>query len=145
MSDSDLIQIQRKRRQQGRCIQCGQPTPRAALCKACRQALRYCPRCEAIYPASAASQRDTGRSTSYCLPCSNLVRNGERVPRAMWRVQTAARAHPKLARIQRLYRNGLTYPQIAAAVGLSTGGLSALIAHARRTGRWPRRLRREQT
>lgn len=142
--DPDLLAIRRKRRQTKRCVNCGISTPRAALCKACRQTLRYCPGCDAIYPAEQASARVTsgGQSAIYCLPCSNLVRNGARQPRQTYLATMRAQQHPQLRRIKRLYKQGLSYPQIASAVGMNRGTLSATIAHARKTGRWPSTLRR---
>lgn len=142
--DPDLLVIRRKRRQEKRCINCGVPVPRAALCKACRQTLRYCPGCSAIYPAEQASARITsgGQSAIYCLPCSNTVRNGVRQPRADYLATMRAHQPPQLGRIKRLYKQGLSYPQIASAVGMNRGTLSAVIAHARKTGRWPNALRR---
>jgi hypothetical protein len=142
--DPDLIAIRRKRRQERRCVQCGTPTPRAALCKACRQTLRYCPECAAIYPAKHASARVTaqGQSAIYCLPCSNVLRNGKRQRRADYLTLMHAREHPQLRHIKRLYRQGLSYGAIASALKMSCGTLSATIAHARKTGRWPNALRR---
>jgi hypothetical protein len=144
LRDPDLLAIRRRRRQDGRCVQCGAPTPRAALCKACRQTLRYCPGCSAIYPAEQASARITsgGQSAIYCLPCSNVVRNGVRQRRADYLATMRATQHPQLGRIKRLYKQGLTYPQIAERIGMNRGTLSATIAHARKTGRWPNTLRR---
>lgn len=142
--DPDLLAIRRKRRQQKRCVNCGTPTPRAALCKPCRATLRFCPGCSAIYPAEHASQRATagGQSAIYCLPCSNVLRNGPRQRRADYLTQTRAHEHPQLRQIKRLYKQGLTYPAIAAALGMNRGTLSATIRHARKTGRWPNALRR---
>ncbi len=84
-----------------------------------------------------------GQSAIYCLPCSNRVRNGgQRQPRAEYLQTMRATQHPQLRQIKRLYRQGLSYPQIADAVGMPRGTLSATIARARRTGRWPKTLRR---
>ena len=146
MIDPDLQSIRRKRRQEKRCIACGVRVPRAALCKACRRALRYCPGCDAVYPAAQASSRATsgGQSAIYCLPCSNALRNGKqaRVTRPAYLQTMRATEHPQLRQIKRLYRQGLSYPQIADAIGMCRGTLSATIAHARKTGRWPKTLRR---
>ena len=142
--DPDLIAIRRKRRQEKRCVACGTPVPRAALCKPCRQTLRYCPECAAVYPADQASQRATsgGQSSIYCLPCSSVARNGPRQPRADYLAAMRDRQHPQLPKIKKLYKQGLTYPAIAAAVDMPHGTLSATSAHARKTGRWPKTLRR---
>lgn len=144
MTDLDLISIRRKRRQEKRCLACGVPTPRAALCVGCRQSLRYCPRCEDVYPAANASQRsDTdGRSTAYCVPCGNAVRNHRGRTRAEYLTEQRAHEHPQLARIKKLYKQGLTYDQIASALDMPRGTLSAVITHARETGRWSARLSR---
>lgn len=142
--DPDLVAIRRKRRQEKRCVSCGTPTPRAALCKACRQTLRYCPRCEVVYPADRTSQRSTanGRSSAYCLSCSNIVRNGQRRSWQSYLAEQQARMHPLLPKMIRLYKQGLTYEHIADALGMKHGTLRAIIAHARATGRWPKKLAR---
>jgi hypothetical protein len=142
--DPDIRAIQRKRRQEKRCLACGVPTPRSALCKVCRQTLRYCPRCECVHSLSETSQRETkeGRSTSYCLPCSNIVRNGQRQSWQVYLAEQHARKHPQLSQIIRLYKQGLTYEQIADALDMNRGTLRAVIAHARATNRWPKKLTR---
>lgn len=142
--DPDILSIQRKRRQQRRCVACGVPTPRAALCVACRQTLRYCPRCECVHLLGETSQRETkqGRSTSYCLPCGNAVRNGRKQTRQGYLAEQQARTHPQLPQMIKLYKRGLTYTQIADELGMNHGTLRAVIAHARQTDRWPKRLSR---
>lgn len=142
--DPDLLAIRRKRRQGKRCLACGVPTPRAALCAACRVTLRYCPRCEDVYPLARASQRETrqGRSSAYCLPCGNVVRNGDRQPLAQYRDAQQARMHPQLRQMIRLYKQGLTHDQIADTLGMNRGTFRAILAHARATNRWPKALKR---
>lgn len=142
MLDTDLLAIRRKRRREKRCLACGEKTPRAALCKACRATLRYCPRCEAVYPRGGASQRDAsgGRTTAYCLPCGNAVRNKRGRDWAAYLAEQRSREHPKLPQIKKLYKAGLTYPQIAGELGMNCGTLRAVIGHARKTGRWSTRL-----
>ena len=144
MIDTDLLAICRKRRQQGRCVACGVAVPRAALCKTCRATLRYCPRCEAVYPAEETSQRSTvnGRATAYCLPCGNAVRNKRGRTRAQYLATLRAAEHPLLPRIRKLYRQGLTYVAIADTLGIPRGTLRAIVAYARKTGRWPKGLQR---
>jgi len=144
MLDTDLLSIRRKRRREKRCLACGAPTPRAALCKACRATLRYCPRCEVIHPLAETSQRSAalGRSTSYCVPCGNKVRNKRDRDWQTYLAEQRQKSHPKLPQIKRLYKQGLTYEQIADALKMNCGTLRALIAHARKTGRWPKTLTR---
>lgn len=142
--DPDLLSIRRKRRQEKRCLFCGVPCPRAALCAYCRQTLRYCPRCEALWHIKRISPSDAarGRSTLYCRWCANVQVNGRRLRRPDYLATLRERQHPRLSAIKRLYRQGLTYPQIAAALDMNRGTLGGIIAHARRTGRWPAALRR---
>lgn len=144
MLDADLLAIRRKRRQQKRCVACGASVPRAALCKVCRATLRYCPRCEAVYPLAETSQRDmsNGRSTAYCLPCGNVVRNKRGRPLAQYLAEQRQRTHPKLPAIIKLYRRGVRIRQIADELDINRNTLRALIDHARRTGRWPKHLSR---
>jgi hypothetical protein len=144
--DPDLLAIQRKRRREKRCLSCGTPTPRASLCKTCREKWCYCPRCEAVYPEANASARTRalGRCAIYCLPCSNTMRR-EAAGRRTWATYLAerqAQQHPQLRNVIRLYRAGWTHDAIAPAVGLSRGGLASLIWRARQRGQWPEKLRR---
>jgi hypothetical protein len=137
--DQDLLSIQRRRRQQRRCLHCGTPTPRAALCRTCRQTRRYCPRCETVWEAN----RPRGPwPTEYCPPCHNVAVNGEREPRERYLAKQRASMHPKLRQIIKLYRAGATYPAIAAALGIPRSALGSIIHHARQTGRWPKHLER---
>lgn len=142
--DPDILSIQRKRRREKRCLQCGVSTPRAALCVICRQTLRYCPRCEVVYDAAHTSQRSTagGRTTAYCLPCSSIVRNGVRQSWSAYLAEQQTRMHPKLPQMIKLYKRGLSYDAIADAVGMKRGTVRAAIAHARATNRWPQKLTR---
>lgn len=142
MIDPDLLAIRRKRRQARRCVACGRAVPRATLCKTCRSKWRYCPRCEDVYPAEAASQRSTanGRSSAYCLPCGNAVRNKRGRTREGYLAAVRAAEHPLLPKVRELYRQGLTYVAIADALGIPRGTLRSIVAHARKTGRWPKRL-----
>lgn len=144
MQDSDLIAIQRKRRREKRCLRCGVQTPRAALCLACRAAWRYCPRCEAVYPAEQASQRRAadGRATAYCLPCGNIIRNGEKTPRAEYIAQRRRTRDVRIAQALRLYRRGVSYAEMAQQLGVTKGALSGLIGYARVCGAWPATLHR---
>jgi hypothetical protein len=142
VTDPDLLAIRRKRRQQGRCVVCGLRMPRAALCTVCRQAWRWCVRCGDIVPIEQSSDKAPSRSSAYCLPCRNVVVNGPRVPRAEYLAATRTRSHPKLKTIIRLYRKGLTLPQIAAALAMNEHTLKAIIFYARKTGRWPKNLTR---
>jgi hypothetical protein len=146
MIDTDLLAIQRKRRQQKRCLACGTPTPRAALCGVCRETLRYCPRCESVYDALFTSQRSraNGRSTAYCLPCASRVRNYHGRTIGEYLAAQRERKHPQLEKAIRLYKRGLTYVQIADALGMNRGTLRSLVTHARRTGRWPASLKRQR-
>jgi len=141
MTDPDLLAIRRKRRQEKRCLACGVPVPRAALCKMCRQTLRYCPRCEDVY-AIPATETPDGRATLYCPPCRNVATNGVRQPRDVYLASVRASQHPKLKQIIRLYRDGLSLSQIGRHLGKPTPTVASIIRHARRTGRWPRTLRR---
>ena len=148
MPDIDLLAIQRKRRREKRCLKCGKATPRAALCETCRATLRYCPRCETIVPLSEASAREArnGRATAYCLPCDaerGRLRMARRT-KAEYLAEQAAHQHPKLAQIIVLYRNGMPYAAIAERVGMTTSAMGMVIVFARRTGRWPKELRRQR-
>lgn len=143
-SDPDLFAIRRKRLQERRCLACNIKVPRAALCKTCRATLRYCPRCEAVYPAAVASQRSTagGRTTAYCVPCGNAVRNKRGRTRAQYLAALRGAEHPLLPKTRKLYRQGLTYVAIADTLGIPRGTLRSIVAHARKTGRWPKNLQR---
>lgn len=137
--DPDLLSIQRRRRQQRRCLHCGTPTPRAALCGMCRQTRRYCPRCEAVWTAT----KPRGPwPTEYCPPCHNVAVNGTREPRDRYLAKQRASTHPKLRQIIKLYRAGATWNAIAAALDIPRGTLTSIIHHAKRTGRWPKGLAR---
>jgi hypothetical protein len=138
--DPDMLAIWRRRRQQRRCLHCNKPTPRAALCKTCRQTRRYCPRCEVVWVIPAPRPTPNGRSTEYCFPCANLVRNGPRPTRAVYDEQQRERRHPLLGSIIKRYKSGQTYDTIAAALDIPRGTLTSIIVHARKTGRWPARL-----
>lgn len=144
MIDPDLRAIQRKRRQDGRCLLCARKTPRAALCKACRVDWRYCPRCERVHPLAESFQRtdDAGRSTSYCLPCGNIVRNGPRRTRAQYQADSQRQRNARIRRALALYRKGLSYREMAERLGLTRGMLSGLISYARQVGEWPAELQR---
>lgn len=143
MTDPDILAIARKRRQEGRCVACGRASGRrAVLCRLCAEAWRYCPRCEAVYDAALVAGRDHGGYTSlYCPPCHNIMCNGPRQSRAAYLAQD--RQHPRLKEIVRLYRKGLPYHEMAAALGMPLGTLSSIIVYARQTGRWPKGLKRE--
>lgn len=146
MIDPDVLAIWRKRRQEKRCLNCGARTPRAALCARCRQTLRYCPRCEVVYDVSRASQKKRtgdGRSTCYCLPCSNRIRNGSHKRQTRDAYLSERQKH--LQTIIRLYRSGMTYDDMARAAGISRGALSAFISYARKAGRWPEKLQRRRS
>lgn len=67
ITDPDIRAIRRQRRQQGRCMACGERTPHAALCADCRATLAYCPACEALYPRRKRFAAD--RATEYCADC----------------------------------------------------------------------------
>jgi hypothetical protein len=142
--DPDILSIQRKRRQARRCVSCGISSPRTTLCGVCSATLRYCPRCERVYPREQTSQRSTkdGRTTAYCLPCGNTVRRGDGTEWTTYAARQHARVHPKLAAVMKLYRAGLTHAAIAQAVEMNAGTLRALIYQARRRGQWPAKLRR---
>ncbi len=141
--DPDLLAIQRKRRQQGRCLRCATRVPRAALCVPCRADWRYCPRCERVHPIAESSQRDDARrATSYCLPCDNVITNGVRPSRAERHAAERARLTARLAKALPLYRRGVPTRAIAAQLGMSEGALSGMISRARWLGLWPADLRR---
>lgn len=65
--DPDIRAIRRQRRQEGRCMACGERTPHAALCVSCRATLAYCPACEALYARRVRFAAD--RATEYCADC----------------------------------------------------------------------------
>lgn len=140
--DPDLLAIQRQRRQQGRCLHCGTRTPRAALCAACRETRRYCPRCEVVWELDRPRRTPDGRSSAYCPPCGNITRNGPRPSRQRYLAAQRGADHPLLSEIIRRYRAGESYNTIARALQIPRGTVSSLITHARATGRWPARLAR---
>jgi ferredoxin len=143
MHDPDILAIRRKRRQESRCVRCGEAAPRASLCRVCRACWRYCPACEAVYPLAAAHRRsDTsdGRASEVCPPCKRRAR-GWRRPMAQYLADHAAHNHPLLVTIIRLYRRGLTRKDISVQVGRCERNVKDIIDHARRTGRWPAELR----
>ena len=137
--DPDLLAIQRKRRQEGRCLRCAVRTPRAALCPAYRAEWRYCPRCERVYPRTEARTPNgtQGRATEYCRPCGTRLRSGERAPRAVWLAQSNAARDARFAVALRLFRRGLSYAEVGRRMGLSKGAVSGLAAYARACGKWP--------
>lgn len=144
--DPDLLAIQRKRRQDGRCLKCTTRAPRAALCAACRAEWRYCPRCERVHrlDESYAPSSAGGRSTAYCRPCGNIVRNGPQCSRAERLAADRARVLARVAKVLPLYRRGVPMREIAAKLQMSSGALSGLISHARTHGLWPDDLRRRR-
>lgn len=143
--DPDILAITRRRRQEARCVACGRAVGRrAVVCKGCAVAWRYCPMCEAVYDAALVRGRSLGGRTSmYCPPCHNVACNGPRRSRAMYLATIQGQQHPQLKQIMRLYRQGLPYREMAAALGMPLGTLGSIIVHARKTGRWPKTLRRE--
>lgn len=145
--DPDLLHIQRKRHREKRCLACGIPTPRASLCVGCRATLRYCPRCERVYPKAEANQ-ETPYPTVYCRGCSAGIqlaqrRRGGAAPMEAYRAAIRARTQPMIDRMIALYRAGRTYGEIARAMDLSPGTVRGTIARAQRTGRWPKGLTRQ--
>jgi len=141
VTDPDILAIQRKRRQQGRCLQCGKKAPRAMLCRTCREHWRYCPACEAVYDVDAAIP---GRTVRYCRPCDTL-RTRKRRDMVSWQEYTTgvrAKSDARLTRIIARYRAGQSYDTIASALGITKGQLSGIINHAKQTGRWPAKLKR---
>lgn len=152
--DADLRSIYRKRRREKRCLKCGQPVPRAALCKACRQTHAYCPTCERVLPWECFPnhQRSTqnGRATDYCHACHNAYQREKRGitrDRAAYLRDLAARTaqpHPLLKQIIALYRRELSLDAIAAELGISRSQVGNIIHVARQRGQWPKTLRRIQ-
>jgi hypothetical protein len=145
--DPDLLAIRRRRRQAGRCVRCGATAGRAALCKACGADWRYCPKCENVYGLAAVRSRSAveGRTTAYCTPCSRLIR---RHSIRSWDERTAAaerRRRELLKKVIPLYKKGMTFREIAARLGMTTGSLSGWIGYARRRGEWPAGLTRKRT
>lgn len=143
--DADLVAIRRQRRRQARCAKCGARSGLRALCERCAADWRYCARCAAIVPLAdvAPSARRLQQPTDYCRPCGRLMRNGAREPRPAYIARMQAGQHAKLDQIKRLYRRGLTYNAIAEALNIPRGTLGSIVAHARKTGRWPKNLRRQ--
>lgn len=144
-ADHDILAIQRRRRQERRCVACGADSPRDTLCATCRRTLRYCPRCERIVPKEQAHNghsRPT-RSSVWCQECHKTRRR--RQPDRDWPAylaEQAAQQHTHLRAIVRLYRKGLTLDAIGARLSMPAGTVRSVIAAARRTGRWPQGLSR---
>lgn len=138
-TDPDLLTIQRRRRQQRRCLRCGAANiPRAALCARCQPAWRYCPRCERVYPVGEARDRRADRATAYCWPCGSArdrARNA--CDRATYLAARRARREQLLPAVIRGYRAGARPATIAAALGIRPGQVYKLASNARRDGRWP--------
>lgn len=141
--DPDILAIQRKRRQQGRCIRCGIKTPRAMLCLECRKEWRYCPRCENVYPVGKTTPDDISYICVDCKRVHERRRNGS-VPIEEYHAMRRAKADKRLHPVIRRYRRGESYKEIAGSLGISIGRLSAMIRTARRYGRWPEELRRQK-
>lgn len=142
--DEDLRAIVRKRRTQSRCAKCGARAGKATLCGRCAPDWRYCPSCEQVFAIAlaSASERSPARPSAYCPPCGRLVRNGPREPRESYVARMRAKEHPLLPTIRRHYRRGLSYRAIAVELGIPKGTLCSIVAHARKTGRWPSSLHR---
>ena len=138
--DPDVLSIQRKRRQQGRCLRCGVKT-RGTLCIACRVAWRACPRCERVYDRRDACHNGA-RPSCYCKPCHNIQVHGVCRTAAEDRARRRAAPHPLLPAIMRMYRRGLPSPEIGAALGISDNTVRQIITRARKNGQWPAGLRR---
>lgn len=137
--DPDILAIRRKRRQEGKCAACGARSGRLALCDTHRATLAYCPDCADIYqrrasfPSTCATQR--------CPKCSTAVSRRKRGgrTRAQYLATTQARLIPE---IMARYRKGEPLDKTARAVGLTRIQIDHLISYARKSGKWPKGLRR---
>lgn len=124
------------------------------MCRTCRDlGWRYCPTCEQPIPlAETSAPGYAGRFASVQCKSCNILRQREirparyrregRIPRAVYRAQQREHQHPLLPKVIAHYRDHKTFDEIAAALGMTPGFVRSLIAHARRTGRWPKQLRR---
>ena len=134
MIDADRLAITRKRRQQGRCVACGERCGCQVLCNACKGGLMYCPDCESTYP-----RRTEQRTSRRCPACR---RTADRSVRARYLAGERARRHRSLTTIIQFYRDGLSYRQIGDALLVPLGTVASAVRQAKRKGQWPKTLKR---
>lgn len=146
--DPDLLAIQHKRRQQGRCLRCGAPIRRQSrggqppvLCAVCMATHRVCYVCERVLPiACMIGERTTAHhSVRRCRECGRAINRAWRQRNARPRRHTP---HAQLDRIIELYRAGMEMDAIAAALAMTPTALRGIIHYARKCGDWPRELYR---
>lgn len=136
-TDPDILAIRRKRRREGRCLNCGVKAPRAVLCAVCRATLAYCAMCEALYTRRPGL--DKRRGSEYCTDCGAASARGRRSRRTKTEYIAAAQAwrHAQLPEIVRRYRKKEPVIQIAQALGITPTVCHRLIRDARLHGEWP--------
>lgn len=137
MTDPDILAIQRRRRQEGRCVRCGAKAPRAMLCVDCRVDWRYCPRCEVVHTGIK-----TKRISVYCPPCNAarcLARRTQR--REAYRQARRTQKERLFPVVIEQLRRGKTAAAVAAALGIQQRYVYKLIAYAHKTGRWPVKMK----
>lgn len=140
MHDPDLLAVQRKRRQEGRCLRCNKPAPRATLCRSCRAVYRYCPMCESVFEKLPHHRRE--QSSEYCWPCQKKKAQRGHMPREEWVALQRAKKHTLLNKIIKHYRDGLSLEEIGVKCGRGTSTIGSIIRHARDAGHWPAKLKR---
>jgi hypothetical protein len=146
--DRDILEITRRRHQEGRCVGCGKkPGKTLVLCDWCAGRGRcYCPECESVYDHPATRLRR--RNSQLCNPCKRKRHGRPTREGRPWRSREEdlrarrARKERELAHIQRLYRQNMPIEEIARRVGAKVPSLKARIRRARHQGFWPEYLRR---
>lgn len=141
--DPDILAIQRKRRQEGRCIACGVTSSPDTLCAEHRKTLAYCPVCETLYTRRPGTPpRDSSAYCTSCLSAQSRQRHTGRT-RTEWRSDIGRRRRQLLPEIIKHYKRKEPIPVIATALGLTSKQLDKLIQAARRYGEWPNGLQRK--
>ena len=147
--DPDILAIQRKRRQEGYCIQCGRrvscPNGRPpVLCGSCRKTLAYCPNCERLF--ERRPNMNPRHATEYCPTCNTLnkrVTAGKR-PRTQYIADIQAKRHALLPELIKRYKKGEHLGAVGAALGMDRSQVDRIIRDARVRGEWPPELRRNR-
>lgn len=147
--DPDILQIRRKRRQEGDCLKCGVSIVRRngrppVLCDRCIAAWAYCPNCEVLFERRPAL--NPRHATEYCPECNMLnkrISAGKR-PYDRYLEDIQARRHEMLPDIIRRYKRGQNMTEAAIALGITRTQIDTLIRDARVRGEWPDELRRRR-
>lgn len=146
MRDPDILAIQRKRRQQGRCVACGKREERyrgrpATLCGGCVLTLAFCPGCESVYERKPGLTQ--GQASQYCTACNTAHKRADGRSWSGYIADIRARRRRLLPELIKRYRKpGVSQAKAGAALGLTRAQTDQIIRDARMHGEWPEGLRR---